>query len=113
MSDTLDRLVNLAKGNGYRTVYDLFEDAYQGRLSGKRKNVNYEAELATILEEKFNKGDWENLTKEDLAAFDRYSKRFLTNYEWQNDVTQALEKHRWFYQKQIDALKKQAMAGGC
>ena len=35
--------------------------------------MNYEAELATILEEKFNKGDWENLTKEDLAAFDRYS----------------------------------------
>ena len=65
VADTIDRLRNLASGNGYRTVYDLFEDAYQGRLSGKRKNVNYEAELATILEEKFNKGDWENISKED------------------------------------------------
>ena len=76
VADTIDRLRNLASGNGYRTVYDLFEDAYQGRLSGKRKNVNYEAELATILEEKFNKGDWENVTKEDKAVWNRYSKRY-------------------------------------
>lgn len=114
LRENLERTINLAQGNGFRSVYDLFEDTYSGRFVQKRQRIEAETEF---FNEKMRQGNYEpskdRANWEQPSKFLGYMERQEALQDWAADASMALEKHHWYFQEEIDALKKQAKEGGC
>ena len=108
-----NRSMNFIEGNGFRNVYDLFEDAYQGRLTAERKMESF---LQVTREA-------EQVMRLDRDVFDEF---MANNPDFEERVTRAsIRQDYWDLWKgkanksiakidsDIAALKQQAIAGGC
>ena len=105
----LERVNNLARGNGFRTVYDLFDDVYSGKLKDRRKWVQLQNAMADIEVAQLEAGLKTEVSEEFMSAVVRSE----TLEDWRNNAAFALKRNQQFYAKEIEALKTQAMAGGC
>jgi len=105
--ELVDRLNNLRNGNGYRTVYDMFEDAYQGTFRPRRKNIDMDLMQADLAVARGDEGL--PITAADTAAIRRSSDRLQRIEEWRvnpRGVAQQID-------ARIAELKKTALNGGC
>jgi len=109
--DFYNRSRNYIDGNGFTNVYDIFEEAWSGRLTANRKFAGFVQvldELGGLSDEAFNKKLAENPAEMEslyMAAADR---RDYWN-KWRglgNNVIDQVD-------GEISALKQQALEGGC
>ena len=109
--DSLERVNNLVRGNGYRTAYDLFDDAFSGKLKDRRKWVRLENSMAELQFKRLDK--FNEPIDVEAGNFLDVIERSETLEDWRNNAAFALKRNQEFYADEIEALKTQAMAGGC
>ena len=107
-----NRAGNYIQGNGFQNVYDIFEEAWSGRMGASRKFdgfIQALEEANSLTEDGFNK-----LVENDtFGAFDDRMNLALDRNEywdkWRGRGNQAVDQ----LNGEIAALKQQALAGGC
>ena len=106
------RANNLIEGNGFTAVYDLFEQAYDGRLAANKKFEGFYqtlSELEDMTDLQFTElaesDRWPAFDEKVKAAVDR---KFYWN-KWKGRSAKAVSA----IDNQIAALKQQAINGGC
>ena len=108
-----NRSMNYIEGNGFRNVYDIFEDAYQGRLTAERKMESFvqvmrEAdEVANLPDVEFEEFMANNSGFEDKLTRAAIRKDYWDS--WKGRSNQAIAK----LDSDIAVLKQQANQGGC
>ena len=109
--DTLEKVNNLARGNGYRTVYDLFDDAFSGKLKDRRKWVKLQNDAAELdmVDYEYGRTPYRTSDKEMTQA----KGRAYTLLGWRNNAEHVLKRNQEFFASEIESLKKQARSGGC
>ena len=108
-----NRAMNYIEGNGFRNVYDIFDDAYQGRLTANRKMENFtqilaEAERVPQMED----AEFNQWLKENPDFSEKYARATVRQDYWdlwKGKANQSIAK----LDSDIAALKQQAIDGGC
>jgi len=107
------RSMNYIEGNGFKNVYDVFEDAYQGRLTANRKMESF----AQVLREAdripdMTEAEFDEWLKANPGFSDKYSRASVRKDYWdlwRGQANQSIAK----LDSDIAALKQQAIDGGC
>ena len=106
------RAKNLIDGNGYQNVYDLFEQAYDGKLTQGRRFEDATRTIDEVLgmtEAQFKDLAATGKIKEVDANFDSAVERDKYFRKWRGKANTALNS----IDTEIAALKKLATEGGC
>ena len=109
--DFYNRSRNYIDGKGFTNVYDIFEEAWSGRLAANRKFAGFVQvldELGGLSDEAFNKKLAENPAEMErlyMGAADR--KAYWS--KWRGLGNKAIDQ----VDGEIAALKQQALEGGC
>ena len=107
------RSMNFIEGNGFKNVYDVFEDAYQGRLTANRKMENF----AQVLREAegipdMSPAEFDEWLKANPDFSDKYTRASVRKDYWDlwsGKASKTIAK----LDSDIAALKQQAIDGGC
>ena len=107
------RSMNFIEGNGFKNVYDVFEDAYQGRLTANRKMESF----AQVLREAdripdMTEAEFDEWLKANPGFSDKYSRASVRKDYWdlwRGQASKTIAK----LDSDIAALKQQAIDGGC
>ena len=108
-----NRAMNYIEGNGFQNVYDIFEEAYQGRLTAGRKMESF----AQVLREAERIPD---MSPEEFGRWVKENPDFERKYIdagvrrdywklWEGKANKTIAK----LDSDIAALKQQAIDGGC
>ena len=108
-----NRAMNYIEGNGFQNVYDIFEEAYQGRLTAGRKMESF----AQVLREADGVND---MSPEEFGRWVEENPDFERKYMeanvrmdywklWAGRANKTIAK----LDSDIAALKQQAIDGGC
>ena len=107
-----NRVGNYVQGNGFQNVYDIFEEAWSGRMGASRRFDGFMQalnEANAVTEESFNK----MIDEGTFEAFDDRMNLALDRNEywdkWRGRGNSAVNQ----LNGEIAALKQQALAGGC
>ena len=108
-----NRAMNYIEGNGFRNVYDIFDDAYQGRLTANRKMENFKQVLAEADRiPEMNDAEFNQWLKENPDFSEKYQRAAVRKDYWdlwKGKANQSIAK----LDSDIAALKQQAIDGGC
>ena len=108
-----NRAMNYIEGNGFQNVYDIFDDAYQGRLTAGRKMESFAQVLREAERIPDMRGEeFDQWLKENPDFSDKYARATVRQDYWKlwaGRSKQTIAK----LDSDIAALKQQAIDGGC
>ena len=108
--------MNFIEGNGFRNVYDVFEDAWSGRLAASRKFDGFMEvmkEAGNLPEARYNELVRTGGLADLEARLDDASWREHYWHKWQKQLTAPAREIVDQIDVELAALKQQALAGGC
>ena len=111
-----NRSMNFIEGNGFRNVYDVFEDAWSGRLAASRKFDGFMEvmkEAGNLPEARYNELVRTGGLADLEARLDDASWREHYWHKWQKQLTAPAREIVDQIDVELAALKQQALAGGC
>ena len=108
-----NRAMNYIEGNGFQNVYDIFNEAYQGRLTAGRKMESFAQVLREAERIPDMRGEeFDQWLKENPDFSDKYARATVRQDYWKlwaGRANQTIAK----LDSDIAALKQQAIDGGC